>query len=166
MNGALIGTLICAAFGGVWAVAGATGLRRQAAAYGMTAGALIGLTIVVYAISHPPAAASGLFDGRTYGLSVAAEAIAILLALAILRRRRRRDLILPSVGLIVGLHFIGMWMAMDAKLYLVIAAAMSAVSLVAFALPGRNPAGFSARQFVAGAGCAAILWAAALATLA
>ena len=164
MNGAAIGALICTIFGGVWAIAGGTGLPKRSRIAAITFATVFTLLLVAFVFVRPePAVRAGVFQGRVYGLSVAGEVLAIVIAVALLRWRRRRDLILPAVGLIVGLHFIGMWKAVGSPLFLAVAAAMSAVSLVAFLLPGWDRNGFSARQSVAGFGCAAILWIAALA---
>ena len=158
-----MGALIAAIFGGVWALAGSAGLAGRSRGTIMALCAAIAAMLIVFVLTRPPTAAAGFFKPTIYGWSVAGEVIAIVLAVVLLRIRRRADFILPSVGLIVGLHFIGMWKAIGLVLFLAVAVAMSAVSLVAFFLPGRNAKGFSARQAVAGFGCAIVLWLAALA---
>ena len=164
MNGTLIGALICTVFGGIWAVAGTTGLPGRARVVALPLSGVAMLLIAAYVWFRPEARVQvGVFHGLVYSISVAAEAAAIAIAVVFLKLGRRSDLILPAVGLIVGLHFIGMWKATTLALFLVVAAAMSAVSLVAFLLPQDDGQGFSARRSVPGFGCAAVLWAAACA---
>lgn len=163
MHGIAAGALVCSVFGGVWGIAGSSGLPGRARTPVMAIAAAIALLLVVFVLARPiPAVEAVSFDGHIYGIAVAGEVVAIAIAVAVLRWRRRRDLILPAVGVIVGLHFIGMWKAFEMPLFLAVAFAMSAVSLFAFALPGTNARGFSARQSVSGFGCAAVLWIAAL----
>ena len=72
----------------------------------------------------------GRFDHRIFGLAVAFEAVAIVIAINILIRTHQPTFILPAVAAIVGLHFIGMWKATDRPMYLVLCAALCGMGII------------------------------------
>jgi hypothetical protein len=116
--------------------------------------------LIALLVLHPPTAPqSGTFRGDIYGIAVTAEFIAIILAVVALKWLHRKDLVYPVIGLIVGLHFIGMWKATDLKSFLALALGMSVISIVALFLPDMGRNGFSPRRTTVGLGCAAMLWA-------
>jgi hypothetical protein len=160
VNGAAIGAMVGAGFGGLWAVAGSLGLpgRARMPAIVLSLAVTAGL-VAAAALAPGRSGGSGTFDGTVYGIAVAAESIAIAAAAALLRQRR--DLLLPAVGFIVGLHFIGLWKATALTLFLAVAGGMCAVSLGSLLLRQRGSAGFAPRQAAAGLGCAIVLWASA-----
>jgi len=165
MRGDVLGAIICVLFAGVWGAAGAAGLPRRRRRAAMVLSAALSAAILVALILWPPSdPQQGTFRSRIYEITIAAEAIPILAAIVILRRISRRDLLLPVIGLIVGLHFIGMWMTTDLPVFLAVAAAMCAFSALSLLLARGNDSGWSPRRSVAGFGCAAVLWAAGLAT--
>jgi hypothetical protein len=67
------------------------------------------------------------------------------------------DQLIPAVGVIVGLHFIGLWMATGSRRFLGIAAAMCAVSVFSASLPVAY-AYLDLRVAVCGFGNAIVLW--------
>jgi hypothetical protein len=160
VNGATIGSMVGAGFGGLWAVAGAFGLPVRARMPAIFLALAVTAGLIAASVSIPaPGGGSGIFDGAVYGIAVAAESIAIAVAAIVLRRRR--ELLMPAIGFIVGLHFIGLWKATTLTLFLAVAAGMCAASLGSLLVPERSGGGFGARQAVAGFGCAVVLWAAA-----
>jgi hypothetical protein len=90
----------------------------------------------------------------------------IVMAAWLLRHFSLSQFLLPAIGLIVGLHFIGLWRATDLSLFLWTAGALCIVCAVAAFLPGFTEiGGIDVRQVVAGSGCALVLWVSGAATL-
>lgn len=159
MSGAAIGAMVGAGFGGLWAIAGALGLPAKARMPAIFLSLAVTGALAAAAAAIPgPGAGSGIFDGTVYGIAVAAESIAIAVAATVLRRRR--DFLLPAIGFIVGLHFIGLWKATTLTLFLAVAAGMCAVCLGSLLLE-RGSGELGPRQAAAGFGCAMVLWASA-----
>lgn len=166
MTGAAIGALVGASFGGCWAIAGAFGLPKRMRPPVI----LLSLAVTAFLIARPfveplSGVPQGSFDATVYWIAVAAETAAILIAAIFLNVRGRKDLLLPVIGIIVGLHFIGLWQATRLLLFLGVAILMCAVSLAALLLRGYDANGVSPRQAVAGLGCAIVLWGCAALTL-
>lgn len=102
------------------------------------------------------------FNNQLYAIDVAIESVAIAVAIALFRRTRRSDLIAPSTAVIVGLHFIGLWVASGLNVFLFLAAGLTVVGALAM-LPGletisehrglRNP-----RLALCGFGSSLVLW--------
>ena len=148
-------------FAAVWAVLGAAGLSPRWRVLAKTLSCAISfLGIAAVLTARHFAQPAGVFRGGIYTGAVIYEAIFITLAVASLRRFGAVQYILPVIGLIVGLHFLGLWRATDNMTFIWTAIGMCAVSLVALLL---LPAGLTAaRRAVAGFGCALVLWATAL----
>jgi hypothetical protein len=91
-------------------------------------------------------------SGRGFGLILALEWILILASVVIFRRMGRRDIILPTIALIVGLHFAPLANLFGAPLYYFTAGAITFTSLVSFLLPAPK------RQATACLGCGIALW--------
>jgi hypothetical protein len=66
---------------------------------------------------------------------VIAEVAAIAFAQSWLTTHHREDLLFPVVGIIVGLHFIGLWLAWRRDQFLWLTGAMVAINLAALAAP-------------------------------
>jgi hypothetical protein len=114
----------------------------------------------------PGRVGSGTFRGQVYGVAVALEGMGIVMATWLLRYFSLSRFLLPAIGFVVGLHFIGLWKATDLSLFLWTAGALCIVCAVAAFLPGfTENGGIDVRQVVAGLGCALVLWAAGAATL-
>jgi hypothetical protein len=132
----VIAPLIGLAFGLLWFLVGAGTVAG-------TAGAILtGAGVVVFAIAAFRAVRRGrpagaVFRRNYYIAAVVAEVIAIVAAQGWLAAHGRSDLIFPVVGVIVGLHFIGLWKAMGLRRFLALAAAMVAINLIALQ-PGLN----------------------------
>jgi hypothetical protein len=135
------------------------------------------LTLVLLAMSQihlvpgrPTATGARALHPGAYWLFVAFEAIAIPLAVTILKRRQKPQYILPAIAVLVGLHFFGLVPAFGFRVFAWIGAAMCALALLTiWALPSSVSweLGGSARQvdlwaLVVGLGCAVLLWCTAL----
>jgi hypothetical protein len=100
----------------------------------------------------------GTFRGGTYAMAVAAVALAIVfVASPPLNLRRRSDLLVPIAGIMVGLHFIGLWRAVDTLSFLLVAIAICLISALAFFVPDSRSS-MSPRRMLVGFGCAMVLW--------
>lgn len=105
----------------------------------------------------------GHIPGDVYGIAVTFEAVGIIAAVWLLRRFALSHFLLPVVGFIVRLHFLGMWQATHLLNFAWLAVAMCFVCGLAIFLPGNEDT--DARRIVAGLGSAVVLWAAGVATL-
>jgi hypothetical protein len=158
-----IGSFIGAGFGLGWAVGGCLGLSGRPRVFGITLSALFTLLLSIAlwnAHTHATGAnqaAPG--DWNVYGVAVVLEVIAIVVSVRILAHRGLSDRIMPVIGIIVGLHFIGLWIATHQPVFPFVTAGMVAACAAAFQFKG------SARTVVTGLGCAAVLWLSAASTL-
>jgi hypothetical protein len=135
ISGEIVRAAAGVAFGCGWAIAGATALPRRWRAW--AAGLSIGVSAALVATPagfHPPRPA-GVFRGNVYGWAVVLETVGILSMVWLLRRLPLTRFLLPSVGFIVGLHFIGLWKATDLPRFLWTAAATCIVCVSAAFLP-------------------------------
>ena len=75
-------------------------------------------------------------------------------------------LLMPAIGFIVGLHFLGLWKATDLQVFLWTAVAMCLVCGIAAFFPGATATGnVDLRRAVTGLGCAVVLWGASASSL-
>ena len=166
MDGPTIGSVIGVAFGCAWGIAGATALPRPWLAWAL--GSCIGISavlIVALALPHKQRP-SGTFRGHIYGMTVAFEAAAIFATIWLLKQFALPQFLLPAIGFIVGLHFLGLWKATDLRVFLWTALAMCLVCGLAAFLPGATENGsVDVRRVVAGLGSALVLWGAGGKTL-
>ena len=166
MNSATIGSIVGVAFGCAWGFAGSTGLPRQYRLLGVIVSIAISAILIAGLLIHPSSRQQGRFDGRLYGFAVLFEVVAIAGIVFAFQRLNLQGFLIPAIGFIVGLHFIGLWKASGMPVFFWVAAAMCATCLVAFFLPGLpQPRGFDARVVAAGFGSAVILWVASASTL-
>jgi hypothetical protein len=147
------GMAISSIMGFFWCLAGALALP-QAGRVGAMAAAFLVSGALLYANASRPTAASK-FNRKIFSVAVAFEVVGIAAAVWLLTRSHEPTLIVPVIAVIVGLHFIGMWLATDNRTYLGIAVAMSVAGLGSTLLP------FPARMQVAALASAIILWAGA-----
>jgi hypothetical protein len=114
VNGATIGVV----FGCAWGIAGATALLAPWHSWAI--GSSIGISIVlVVALSLAQRRrASGTFRGRIYGIAVVFEVVAIVATIWLLKLVGLPHLVMPAIGFIVGLHFLGLWKATDLRVFL------------------------------------------------
>jgi hypothetical protein len=135
---------------------GATGLAsrwRPIAFVGVLATTTLlvsALPLLMPVVSPGSALPSETFTAVLIGALVATI---VIVASPPLNLRRRLDLFVPTVGLIAGLHFIGLWRTMNSLSALLIAVALCLISLAAFFVSDSH-----SRRMLAGFGCAAVLW--------
>lgn len=155
-----IGSAIGLSFGGVWSVLGSKALVHGWQLPAAAAGIALTLVLIVRQWRAPLATGAGttLFLSRYYIVAVVLELIAMNLAAYILPRLGLTDYLLTAVGVIVGLHFIGLWMATRMSRFLWIAGAMVTASVLAALLPAAVPDLFNARNATTGFTNAMILW--------
>jgi hypothetical protein len=166
MNAGSVGAIVGVAFGCAWGIAGATALPAPWRAWVVGLSIGISAALVVALAVLPARRKAGTFRGREYGVIVALEAVGIVMAVRILEHFSLSQFLLPVIGFIVGLHFIGLWKATDLSLFLWIAGALCIVCVVAVFLPDLTEnGGINVRRVVAGLGCALVLWGAGLVTL-
>jgi hypothetical protein len=158
MRSTQIGTIIGILFGCGWAIAAASAFSGKWRIVVIVASLAISAVLVARSFSFA-GATNGTFQGGIYGIAVSLEVVAIVAASIFLNRSGNQSFIPPVVAIIVGLHFIGLWRAMNNAVFLFVAVAMCAVGLVAAALPPFQ------RLPVTGLGSAFALWGAAIYTL-
>jgi hypothetical protein len=153
---ATIGTV----FGGLWALIAALALpfywRFPVA---LLAALVTSLLIVRLWRTSQTASSSGarLFGRKAYQLAVVAEVAAIYGASVTLPHVVWQGYSIQIVGVIVGLHFIGLWVATRSKRFLGIAGGMCAISAIAIALP-EDFGVLNVRNVITGLGNAFVLW--------
>ena len=166
MNAGRIGALVGVAFGCAWAIAGATALHRSWRAWAVGLSIGISAALVAALALSPAPRQSGTFRAPVYGLAVALEAAGIVMAVWVLKHFSRPQFLLPTIGFIVGLHFVGLWKATDLRLFLWTAGAICTLCVLAAFLPDFTAnGGTDVRRVVVGLGCAFVLWAAGAAVL-
>lgn len=131
---ATIGTF----FGGLWAyvaaMESAPGWQTPLAL--LTAVATLLLITRLWWMQPPECMANErLFGRRPYLVAVVLEIAAIYVASILLPRLGLQAFFLQAVGIIVGLHFLGLWSATGSRRFIGIAVVMCAVSGVAILLP-------------------------------
>lgn len=146
-------------FGGLWSLLGASGLPRGLQLPAEALGGLITVALIAWVWSRrgPSGSGAGMFRRRGYIIAVVLEIVAIWVATTLLARNGLQSYVIVAVGVIVGLHFIGLWQATRRVSLLWIAAGMCVVSAVAAFLPN-VAGGFGPRLLVAGFGNALVLW--------
>lgn len=165
MNNAAIGATVGVAFGCAWGIVGSLGLPPHVRITGIAVAAAVSAALIIALAVHPNTLTSSKFRGLIYGGAMAFEVIVIILGSIPLQRPDLQQFILPFVGFVVGLHFIGLWKATDLRLFLWISTAMCLVCAIAAFLPSRQPGGVDPRIAVTGIGSAVVLWAAGLYTV-
>ena len=157
MSGDQIGTAIGVAFGCAWGIAGGFALPSIWRMF-VLIGSIIVSGILILLITQARPVVDGRFDGTIYGIAVTAEVIAIVLAGVILSRIGS-SFTPPAVAAIVGLHFVGLWLATNNVTFVWLAATLCAIAFIAVFVSQPS------RLAVVGIGAALALWGAALSTL-
>ena len=139
-------------FAVVWVAAGARTLGRKWFAFLFLSAILISIGLIYTGTRIAPAHPI-TFNGKAYGIAVALEAILIVFAVVILRATNRKQLLLPIISVIVGLHFFGMVPALGSNLYWWIGGGMSLLSILTMAVLPQK-----AWAPTVGLGSALILW--------
>lgn len=146
-------------FGGLWSFLAATGLPKGLRLPAEGVGFLVTIALVasLWKRSASGGSSAGFLHRRGYIVAVSLEVVAICAASALLTRYGLKSYFIQAVGVIVGLHFIGLWQATRSSRFLWIAACMSGVSALSACLPGVWN-GFDPRDVVTGFGNALVLW--------
>jgi hypothetical protein len=146
-------------FGGLWCWLGALGLPPAWQTPAGIAGIAISLLFIVRLWRMKTLAGTGtvLFGRRAYLVAVAFEIAAIVVFTNLAPKYGWQDQFISVVGIIVGLHFIGLWRATMMTRFLWIAVGMVTVSLVSAFLP-HSWNGFDPRDAACGFGNALVLW--------
>jgi hypothetical protein len=163
MDGQTIGAVVGVAFGCGWGIAGATGLQPPWRARIETLSVAISAALIAALAIFGARGPLGTFRGDVYGVAVTGEAVGIVAAVWLLRRCGLSQFLLPAIGFIVGLHFIGLWRATELSIFVWVAVAMCIVCALAVFVP--TSADTDLRRVVAGIGSAAVLFASGLAAL-
>lgn len=154
-----IASTIGLVFGGLWSLLGAGGLPRGLQLPFEVLGVLVTVALIAALWSRRAQAGPGaaLFRRRGYLIAVVLEVVAIYAASTLLARNGLQSYAIQAVGVIVGLHFIGLWQATRRSSFLWISACMCGVSAFAACLPAVAD-GFDLRNVVTGFGNGAVLW--------
>jgi hypothetical protein len=164
MRRKLIGTIIGIVFGLVWGVVGACPLPPEWRLNALIAIVLIAAALIIAAVRTSGSTnvlGSKPFDGRAYGGAVAAEALAIVVAVPLLTHAHREAYVPPVIALIVGLHFLGLWKASGQRMFVWICVGLCAVSCAAALVPIGvvvEGTGVQSRLAFTGLGSALALW--------
>ncbi len=149
-----IGTLLGVVFGFVWSLIGTFGLAAAQRPAGLVIDAGLAAILVVAVVrsrrwsgSAPPV------DRKLLQLSIAGEMIMIVAAFLYGNIANSPDVILPLIGLAVGLHFLPMGKAYKNRQLQLIGVLATAVALLSLAVPS------TARFMVLGFGMCASIWA-------
>jgi hypothetical protein len=132
----MIPSLIGLGFGLLWLFAGASALPVPvnwiSGAIGLALFAIVAARLPRKIMGERP---TGPFNRKIFALAVVFEVIAIVLAQTWLIAHGLIAYLLPVVGMLVGLHFIGLWLAWQRRSFLTLAGAMVTVNILAIALP-------------------------------
>ena len=146
-------------FGSFWAALAGFALPRPYDRIGCALALVVALIFLVRLWNHEPPLhpARPLFKTSSYLIAVAAEFLGMYTAALVLPRFGAQQQVYSVIGCIVGLHFIGLWLATRSQLFLHITARMCFVSLLSMIVPftWHN---IGLRYLLLGAGNAAILW--------
>jgi len=129
------GALIGLSFGLLWWLAGAGAVAGPPGTVLQVLGILVFAATGIWIFKRKQRSASVRPRWAYYVFAVIVEIVAITLAQAWLTARGLGQLLLPVVGVIVGLHFTGLWPAFARRRFLVLAGTMTAINLLALLLP-------------------------------
>ena len=99
------------------------------------AGAVTIIAVAAHVMTRPPRPRDVRFRfGWRFAVVVAIEVAGLTVALNLLQSAGRLDLLLPAIGIVVGLHFLGIWWVNPQRRYLWLAGAMTAINVAALFL--------------------------------
>lgn len=158
-----VSNLIGPVFGGLWACAGSMALAGSWRVGMLVTSVLVCAVLLVRLMRD---SARGVDQGRMfrrapYLVAVLLEVSAIAVALAVLPRYGYGIYLLQVIGVIVGLHFLGLWQASHSRRMVAVAAAMCTVSTLSLLLPPSTANGVHPGDLCTGFGNALVLWASA-----
>jgi hypothetical protein len=151
-------------FGTFWALLGAFALPRPYDRIGCALALVFALIFLVKLWRYAPAGAPRpLFRTSAYMIAVFAELLGMYMVAVLLPRFGAQLQVYSALGCIVGLHFIGLWLATRSRRFLRITAGMCFVSILSMIMPFTwHTVGL--RYLLLGGGNAIVLWVAASGT--
>ena len=152
-------SLIGICFGGLWAGAGSMAFSGSIRGVLLTLAVLLTAGLAVHASRSLAASESqsGMFHRRPYVVAVVLESLAIAGVVTLLPRYGAERYLLQALGVIVGSHFIGLWIASRSFRFVWISAGMCLVSIAS--IPAQHAtAGVRAGDVLTGFGNALVLW--------
>ncbi len=146
-----MGARIGLAFALAWLWLGATALPKP---WSWLVGVGGTLALAVAAVVAQGSGGGGRgFNGAIYTAAVVAEVLAIMLVSRWLGGSGRAGLLPPAVGVIVGMHFLGLYAATGVERFITLAVALTLLNALACFLPAAGPG----PRIAAGLGSAAVL---------
>jgi hypothetical protein len=131
----VIGALFGFLFGVLWLLIGANAVGNPASDVIAYVGILLFVLAAARVIRRPARRYDRRFKMSYYIAAVVAEVAAIAVAQSWLASHGQTELLMPVIGIIVGLHFIGLWLASGHRLFAWLTGAMVAINLAALLLP-------------------------------
>jgi len=131
----MISALIGLAFGLLWLLVGAAAVGAAAGKAIAAAGILLFGLAAFRVIRRRGGRANRRFHRLYYIAAVATEIAAIIAAQRWLLTHGQEALLFPVVGIIVGLHFIGLWLASKDRRFAWLTVAMVGLNCAALFLP-------------------------------
>ena len=158
-EGTAVPAMVGTGFGGLWACIAALALPAPWRNWMLLSAGIVTLALIVRLWRYPaPKSGDGrLFRTRAYRAAVIAELAAICAAWLLLPGIGLQAYVIQILGIIVGLHFIGLWAADRARRLLILAASMCILSSLAALLP-ETAGPVHVRDAATGLGNALLLW--------
>ena len=155
-----VSNLIGLVFAGLWAWAGSLTLAKVWQISTLAVSVLVGVVLLVRLMRGPAqhATRGSMFRGAPYLFAVVLELCGIYVASVALPRFGYEAYLMQVVGVIVGLHFLGLWRASRSRRMVAIAVGMCAVSAVGLLLPRVFANGVRPGDVWTGFGNALVLW--------
>ncbi|HUA82282.1 MAG TPA: hypothetical protein VMB85_00365 [Bryobacteraceae bacterium] len=147
--------IVMSTFAAIWWMVGAAQLGRGSVMMYAAGIVISGLMVALgWRRGGPPAAPEERKRrGRMVGIASTVEGVAILVAVNVLVKLGRRDLIAPAVAIIVGLHFLPLARWFPAPIYY-----LTGALLIAAGMAGTLVQDLPARILTVCLGAAAVLW--------
>ena len=158
-RGAPASNLIGICFGGLWAIAGSlaySGTTRSVLLL-FTIVVTVGLILRVHRSPEIGESRNKIFHRRAYLIAVILEVLAIALSVVLLPRWGYERYLLQAIGIVVGLHFVGLWKASQSFRFLAISAGMCILSAASILVQPKT-AGLKTGDVLTGLGNALVLW--------
>lgn len=130
-------SLIGLCFAEFWLILGAGALGQPWSFRVGLAGTAVILAILLTRMRAGSRRGDAMIRSR-YLIAVGIELVALAVLAPTLAHFGASPLLWPGVGMIVGLHFIGLWWANGSSRFLWLSGAMTAVNLVAMTLPTQD----------------------------
>ena len=127
-------TVIALVFAALWLRIGAAALPGRWPIVVGIAG-IVALALICVLAGRRSSPGEGRFDRSRYRLAVLGELAGFAFLAWLLSSYPLERYIWPAIGIVVGLHFIGLWWASGRRRFLVLSGGMTAINLVALVVP-------------------------------